>query len=273
MPLMLLLEGDGWARTVEPGQTVTFGRAWGGEGAGAGAGAELCIGDDPRLHRHCGTIVVERDGWELHNTGSWLSLRIVSTDRRGVDSLEPGSSVRVPWSNVSVQVHLIDRCHEFAARFVSEPAVPLAGFAPGFDGDGPTLAPVVVDRTAGYFRALVALCEPQLVDPTSNEIATDLQIALRLNRSGLERSRLTGKTVERRLDNCRGRFGLKETDDRGMSAGLERRDARRRLVELALLTGTVTVDDLGRLTPFGTHHESVTGSSPRHGAGADAAVR
>ena len=88
------------------------------------------------------------------------------------------------------------------------------------------------------------MCEPQLLDPSSSDVATDLQIARRLNRSGRESGRLSGKTVERRLDNCRTRFGLKVTDENGFSVGLERRDSRRQLVEVALLTATVTPEDL-----------------------------
>ena len=231
---MLELSGEGWSTMVGPGEEVTLGRG--------GAGVDVILSEDPRLHRHCATVMVGPDWWELHNTGSWLRLRVASSDRFAVDCLQPGDAIRVPWVNANVQLHLAGRCVEFSAHFDAARGRP-RGFEPA-EIEGPTMNPVVVDRGAGYFRALVALCEPQLLDPASIEVATDLQIALRLNRGGRESGRLTGKTVERRLDNCRGRFGLKVVDEFGMSAGLERRDSRRRLVELALLTGTVTPEDL-----------------------------
>ena len=89
---------------------------------------------------------------------------------------------------------------------------------------------------------------PQPVE-RSVDVPTDLAIALRLNRSGAEARRLTGKTVERRLDHCRSRFGLKHVSEDGSSAGLERRDARRVLLDAAIASGTVTLIDLRLLDP------------------------
>ena len=242
--------GDRWRRKVAAGERIAFGRG--------GVGVDVVLADDDRLHRCCGIVTVDETGWDLQNTGRWLRLRIVSLDRFGVDSLLPGQHLRVPWTDSRVQVHVGDRCHEFRALHLGAalamPPAPAGGTEASHrrtaddderdDGDDVTVVPVRVDRASGYFRALVALCEPQLLDPSTTAVATDLQIARRLNSSGLESTRLTGKTVERRLDNCRVRFGLKVVDDLGMSAGLERRDARRVLVDLALLTATVTVRDL-----------------------------
>jgi len=170
-----------------------------------------------------------------------------------MDSLLPGEGLRVPWVEARVQVFVGERCHEFSTRFLGpgpgSGGATVRGDEPGDDSDDATVVPVRVDRSAGYFRALVALCEPQLLDPTSSEVATDLQIARRLNRAGTEPGRMSGKTVERRLDNCRTRFGLKVTDELGLSSGLERRDSRRVLVEVALLTATVTPADLTVLEP------------------------
>ena len=234
----LELLGDGWRRRFGVGTVTTFGRG--------GGGVDLALADDQRLHRHCGTIVVTDDGWELHNVGRWLRMRLTRHDRFGVDSVRPGESIRVPWTDTRVQIFVGDRVHEFTAtRYGRQMGTPASVGGSVLDGrdDDATCVPVPVDRSAGYFRALVALCEPQLLDPTSRDVATDLQIALRLNRTGLERGRLSGKSIERRLDTCKARFGLKDVAD-GVASGLERRDSRRRLVELALLTATVTLDDL-----------------------------
>lgn len=234
----LELRGPDWSRSMGPGERARFGRG--------GVGVDLVLADDPRLHRHCGTIVVDESGWEIENAGRWLRVRVVSVDRFGVDSVAPGERLRVPWPRVRVQVFAGGRRHEFTVRHVTgefdEPVRRL-----DHADDGITVAPVAVNRATGYFRALVALCEPQLLDPTSNDAATDLEIARRLNRSGFEQGRVNGKAVERRLELCRTRFGLKDQGANGHASGLEPRDARRRLVELALLTGTVTPDDLALL--------------------------
>lgn len=238
---MLELVGDGWERVVDSGEQLRFGRG--------GGGVELVLADDPRLHRHCGTIEVDDAGWVLRNAGRWLRLRVIGLDRFGVDSMLPGQHLRVPWAEARVQVFAGERCHEFTARHTATPADGHDTTAAVDLAEESTEVPIRVDRDTGYFRALVALCEPQLLDPSTVTIASDLEIARRLNRSGTERSRLTGKSVERRLDNCRTRFGLKVVDDTGASVGLERRDSRRLLVEVALLTATVTPGDLRVLEP------------------------
>jgi len=238
---MLELLGEGWSRHLDTDERISFGRG--------GSGVDVAIADDARLHRHCGTIVATADGWEIHNTGRWLRIRVVSLDRSGSDHLSPGQMLRVPWSAARIEVQAGPHRHRFTARL--EAGIPDAPPATVEPGDAHTAAAVRVDRSSGYFRALVALCEAQLLDPSSTAVATDLQIALRLNRSGTEQRRLSGKSVERRLDACRRRFGLKDANEHGQSAGLERSDARRQLVEVALLTATVTATDLAVLQPDG----------------------
>jgi hypothetical protein len=229
---MLVVEGDGWTREIECGRSVAFGRS--------GEAEVLPLSDDGRLHRQCGVISVAPDGWTIRNTGRWLSIRVSSADRCGVDVLRSGEWLRVPWPSAEVSVCVGAATYGFLARSQVLP-VP-AAVSPPMSSEL-TEVPVPIDRSAAYFRALVALCEPMLLDPRSSEVPTDLQVAWRLNRSPLEQRRVTGKTVERRLDTCRARFGLKETTE-GTSAGLERRDGRRALVELALRTGTVGHRDL-----------------------------
>lgn len=244
---MLELDGGRWWQRVPADSTVSFGRV--------GEDVDVEVADDPRIHRRCGTIHVTPSGWELSNVGRWLRLRVVGLDRPGFDQLRPGERLWVPWRVARVELHVGDAVHAFEAHHVGMP-IASADQVSAFVGDADradvpdaTVTPVRVDRSSGYFRALVALCESQLRDPASGIVATDLEIARRLNRSGRESRRLSGKTVERRLDTARGRFGLKATNDGVGGAGLERRDARRALVDVALLTATVTVADLALLDP------------------------
>jgi hypothetical protein len=232
---VLDIKGDSWTRRLRPGDELRFGRR--------ASGVDLGLADDPGLHRHCGTIRVNEQTWELHNTGRWLHILVVSLDRRGTDSLGPGHAMLVPWRVSRVLIDVGSTSHEFVATWRdAHSADPPVRHALG--DEDVTVSPVRIDRSSGYFRALVALCEPQLRNPSSDEVATDAQIAWRLNRLDVETRRLSAKTVERRLDHCRTRFGLKETDEVGVSTGLESRDSRRRLVERALLSGAVGPTDL-----------------------------
>ena len=255
---MLTIESSAGALVVPSGGSIGFGRAEVDRAPGDRP-VELELAADPRLHRRCGTVTVDDAGWDLANEGRWLRLLVVGLDRTGLVHLAPGDRLRVPWHRTRVEVHVGGRTYGFeacharlgldsdssdtstVARSSSDPLS--AGPVPGA-----TVAPVRVDRSAGYFRALVALCEPRLLDPSTGSPATDLEIARRLNQSGAEASRISGKTVERRLDLCRTRFGLKAAGPGG-AAGLERRDGRRALVEAALLTATVTPADLRLLEP------------------------
>lgn len=236
---MLELSSQRWTRILVAGDRLSFGR---------GDGVDLELGDDPRLHRRCGTVSVTEAGWELANDGAWLRLRVRGLDRPGSDSVLPGASIVVPWRFARIEIHTGSLRHEMVARW-SAPHPPAERRTVADDAGERTHVPVRIDREAAYFRALVALCEPQLRDPASSDVATDLQIARRLNRSGAELRRVGGKAVERRLDTCRGHFGLKAGGPDGHGAGLEQRDGRRRLVELAILTGTVTSADLAVLDP------------------------
>ena len=234
---MLEITLDRAVHRLHPGDVRTFGRG--------GAGVDYVIGDDDRLHRRAGTITVSESGWDLRNDGRWLLLRIVSAERFGLDVLEPGNSLHVPWKRARVEVVVGASTVGFSAEFrgqnpENDPRPPsFVG-----DGDPGTVTPTSIERTSGAFRALVALCEPRLRQPGTLEVATDLEIARRLNAQGDEQRRITGKTVERRLDYCRGRLDLKLRGPGGSSIGSEQRNARRHLAEVALMTGTVTVDDL-----------------------------
>lgn len=239
---MLTLTGEGWSHEAAPGSIWSFGRS--------APGVDLPLADDPRLHRRCGTIEVGDDSWEIRNEGRWLRVRVVGLDRPGHDLLAPGEALVVPWRHARIEVHTGTDAYAFTAELPSREPLEL-DVVPSVEEDGEeaTATPVRIDRNAGYFRALVALCEPQLVDPSCAAVATDLEIARRLNRSGRERARVSGKTVERRLDHCRTRFGLKESDTPQRSFVVDRRDPRRQLADVALLTATVTVDDLALLEP------------------------
>lgn len=237
---MLTVTASGWSGDVAEGEVLRFGRGTPDDGV------ELTLSDDPRLHRQCGVLTVQDDGWTVFNTGGWLHLRLVDLDGLGRDDLPPGSRRRVPWIRTEVSVGLgTDRVGFSAEQRVLRPAgraelPPEAGQLSG----RLTIDPFALDRGTGYFRALVALCQPRLEDSRNREVPSDAQVAVRLNRVPSEVQHVTARGVGRRIAYLRSLFGLLEQDERGSSAGLERRGARAHLVDIALEAGVVTAADL-----------------------------
>lgn len=236
---------------LRPGERLTFGRAGAADGADEAAGeggvAHIGLSDSPRLHAVAGAVEATEDGWVLVNLGRWLHVRLARTDGPDRTDIAPGRRLRVPWPRVRVEVATGT---EVVGLTVSCPALAhdATAVAPPVAGD--TVGGLGLDRGAGYFRALVALCEPRLRDPASVEVATVAQVARALSRLPGEPDRVSIKAVERRLAHVRSRVAIGGDDPDGVSAaGLEVRDASRRLVDLALRTGTVTVADLALLDP------------------------
>lgn len=106
-------------------------------------------------------------GCTLGNTGRWLRLRLVHLDGTERMDLDPGRSLRVPWSRCRIDV--VAGAETVGVElFVPQPA----GALPAVDYPvGDTQHGLGLDRSAGYFRALVALCEPRLRDPGSDAVA------------------------------------------------------------------------------------------------------
>jgi hypothetical protein len=244
-PALVVDLGD---RAVDlgPGDVVTFGRD---DSAEPGeVTAHLGLSPNPRLHAHAGVIEVAPDGWTLRNTGRWLHLGLIEIGGPNRADLAPGRALRVPYHRCRVEVSTGDEVVGFEATCPAlgehDPVAPLPS--------GATVGGLGLDRSAGYFRALVALCEPRLRDPASDALATTAEIARALNGSGAEPDRVTAKAVERRLAHVRRKLSLGAADPYGGSAaGLEARDAGRQLADLLLRTGTVTAADLELLEPEG----------------------
>jgi hypothetical protein len=233
---------------VDVGGVATFGRTVCPALPCEDGTPDIQLGGDERLHRHLGRVRALDDGWVLTNTGRWLHLDIRDADGSGLDRFQPGDERRVPWRASEVVIHLGDETYGFRAVHDGVEAV----LAPPVRADRPpevedTSRPFTIDRDSGYFRALVGLCAPRLLTPSTRGTPTNAEIARFLNAHAAEARELSAKTVERRLDYCTQLFGLKQRADSGSCLGSENRDARTQLADLALATGTITIDDLQAL--------------------------
>ncbi|MEZ5320677.1 MAG: hypothetical protein R2698_01065 [Microthrixaceae bacterium] len=136
--------GEEWSIELGVGRTASFGRT--------GGGGTIELGTDERLHRVCGVIEVGADSWRITNVGGWLRIRVVSRTRHGIDSLSPGMALVVPWSAVWVEVHVgIDR-YRFSVT-TDRPATDRSEARRHDETSISTVAPAVLDRSSGYFRA------------------------------------------------------------------------------------------------------------------------
>lgn len=238
-PILTISHAEGH-RTLRPGDVLAFGR-----GRPSGDGPHLGLSDNPRLHQSAGLVEVDDTGWLLTNTGRWLHLRVVELGGPNRLDLQPGRAARIPYARCRVEVTTGDESVGFdaACPFLEQfPDAPTPALA------GSTVQGLGLDRDAGYFRAVVALCAPRLRDPQSDEVASVGEIVRLLNRAPTEPERVTAKAVERRLAHVRSKLGIGAADAYGGSAaGLEVRDAARVLADLVLRTGAVTPADLDRL--------------------------
>jgi len=229
---------------LAPGEALTFGRRT--SDRQPPSRRHLGLSDHPSLHSHAGTITADDHGWIVVNAGRWLSLRVFEVGGSGRADVAPGRSLRSPWSRGRVEVIAGEVAVAFEVDAPAGPEDVAVPARPLVTGDTASLQ---LDRTAGYFRAVVALCEPRLRDPGTERVATTAEIALALNRAG-ERPPVSVKAVERRLAHARRRFGVGGDDPEGISAaGLEVRDAARQFADLLLRVGAVTVAELAILEP------------------------
>jgi hypothetical protein len=249
---ILTIDHPAGRRSLRPGDALAFGRTTDPGSAEPPADDDephLGLSANPRLHLRAGLLEVDAAGWVLTNTGRWLHLRVV--EHRGPNrlDLQPGRAARIPYARCRVEVTTGDESVGFDADC---PFLDRA-VAPGRPAlAGATVQGLGLDRDAGYFRAVVALCAPRLRDPQSDEVASVGEIVRALNASRAEPERVTAKAVERRLAHVRRKLGIGAVDAYGGSAaGLEVRDAARLLADLVLRTGAVTADDLAQLDGAG----------------------
>lgn len=227
-------------RSLAPGGTITMGR---GPIARSGRPIDLVL-DRKDLHRHFASLTVLEHGWELAAESNQLRMEVVDVGTGALlHTAIPGypavlvrsPKVRIvinvdPKSPIAVEVSDL-REHIGQAVALKSP----------LEGD----RTVPVHLSPGSFRALVALCEPLLVDATSADLPTDAQIANRLNRAGVEEREQNPRNVRRRLDAVRDRVGLGADE----GPGSEIRNARLLLAKYAVDRGIVTRADLAVLEP------------------------
>jgi hypothetical protein len=215
---------------VAPGETLRFGRG------SANVVVDLVLSDDKHLHACAGSITAKADGWILANLGSHLVLRLNELPSGGSVDVHPGRSVLCPWPSASIGITV--RTESGATKYtIDVESDPIVGIAELTGLDGGTVIDTGINRTRTYYRVLVELCRPRLEGASASYVPEAKHIARRLG--------MTARAVEKHIEYLRVKYGL--GPDRlyqESNAGLEQRGTQQQLVDIAILSGDVSLDDL-----------------------------
>ncbi len=223
----LFVEFCGEEHVVGPAEVLRFGRL-----------GDLIIDDNGHLHRNLGVFDHSADLWWLRNVGTAIPIDVVDRNSTSRITVAPGSSVALPFE-------------EAVLRFEAGPTsyeVSVEGPPPGLPprsidvGDAPpTISAANITFTPDQLRCIVALAEPRLLDPglTVTTLPTNREAGARLGWKSTK--------FNRKLDNvCSKLDRMGVAGLHGGSGGLATK-RRERLVDYALSSGLVSVDDLALL--------------------------
>lgn len=164
---------------LRPGEEVTFGRGF------RERPADIPL-DDPAVSKAAGIVRAVRHYWEISNLSTRCAYVVDNLDAEGRIRLSPGTlDAPIPFERSRVRVP----GHTNELTFLV--------LAPGKDRTvdrhtgRSTAIPYPLDPETTHFLVLVALCEPQLLDPTCDVVptVTDLQRrmpGLYLSRTGVD---------------------------------------------------------------------------------------
>jgi hypothetical protein len=231
----LAIEFCGEITHVEPGSELTFGRA-----------ADLLIDDNPHLHRVLGRFWSWGGIWWLTNEGRSMTITVADGNSRSSAVLAPGSEIALSFITAVLRFRAGITDYELTVRVPQRDETDAApGGAPGEVDDDvftETIGLGDIPLTDEQRLLLLALAEPTLLDPHSGaELPTNRAVARRLGWSITK--------FNRKLDNLCNRFanlgvgGLRGSIDQLAT------DRRRRLVEHAVESGLISVQDLPGLPP------------------------
>ncbi|MEM7273147.1 MAG: hypothetical protein AAF547_08725 [Actinomycetota bacterium] len=210
---------------LEPGETLTFGRA----------ATAVLDPDNPYMHRVVGRLVFDRWSWWLHNTARHVPLTMVGDDDR-LKTLPAGTAEPLTTATGKIRFYAGAQGYELAWELDGRPPGPdLAIGVEDLDDVTADFGNVVL--SVDQRRMLTAMAEPDLRDPgRPTRLPPNAEIAARFG--------WTLKQFDRKLDYlCRK---LTEGGVPGLRGrpGTEAADRRVRLVRHVLHHGLITGEDL-----------------------------
>lgn len=219
----LQIEYCGEWTTIEPGKPFGIGRE-----------SDLVIDENPYLHRTFLTLNAAHDLWWLHNVGQLLSATVSDSSGSVQAWLAPGARLPIVFQTMHVLFSAGSTTYDFTIH--AEADVYTTSLTAEASDAGTTIMPVSL--TPSQRLLILALAEPLLVQPTAGRatVPSSAEAAARLGWS------MT--TFNRKLDNVCEK--LDKIGVHGLRGGRGRlaTNRRARLVEYAVATRLVSVDDL-----------------------------
>lgn len=219
---MTTIDFCGTVTVLDPRQPFRFGRA-----------GDLVIDDNPHLHRQLGCVEFRNDFWWLRNTGRRMVLVVRDLTSRTQVQLAPGREMALTFPAVSVEFSAGRFNYEFEIDLETQSRADEPVTA---DGEA-TITLADLPLTDDQRRLILALAERTL---RSGGVDIDLPT----NREAAHRLDWGITRYNRKLDNVCGRLsGIGVPGLRG-KLGEMAVDRRERLVEHAVSSGLVKVEDL-----------------------------
>nr|WP_127793727.1 hypothetical protein [Agromyces sp. LHK192] len=204
---------------------------------GIGREGDLVIDDNPYLHRTFLTLTAEHGLWWLHNVGQLLSATVADATGGVQAWLAPGARLPIVFEQMHVMFSAGSTTYDFTIH--AEADFYATSLTSSTSDAGTTIMPVAL--TTGQRLLVLALAEPILLQHAAGRatVPSSADAARRLGWS------MT--TFNRKLDNvCEklDRIGVQ-----GLRGGRGKlaTNRRARLVEYAVATRLVSVDDLPML--------------------------
>jgi hypothetical protein len=233
LPDILYLDFAGTSVSLEPGQTLSFGRD-----------ADLVIdAQDEYLHRVLGVISYDGNAWWLTNRGDRIVMSVEDANGPSFKQLAPGTRDALSYGEFFIRFRTRLARYELEGS-LAEAAQPRAGRAAtgsGDDDDTHTGGWGEVTLSKDERRLLVALACARL------EAGRNAAIALPSNEDVQQRLGIRATTYNRRLDHLCARLAAAGVEGLVGSDGRPARDRRHELVEHVLRYGLITRGDLDLL--------------------------
>lgn len=227
----LYLEFIGEAHTVQPGDTITFGRS-----------GDIMIDENLFLHRTVGRFTVRNDAWWIENRGSNIELQVCDAHGVSRNIVAPGSAQPLSFGQFVVQFAAGPTHYELQGELESFEWVDDLFDLDGSNADGPrTLEWGRIQLNHEQRLLLAVMAERELLEPhrSPHPVVT--------SREGSHRLGWTMPKFNRKLDHlCEKlhRHGL-----RGVHGvvGASADHRRRVLIDHVIASRLITVEDVREL--------------------------
>lgn len=222
----LFLEFTGEEYQIEPGDTLTFGRA-----------ADLVVdAGNQYLHRVLGCFASQGDVWFLQNVGRFVTLRIVDRTGPSRTELAPGDQVPIGFDEFTVSFEAGRSAYEIGGALAESTPLELGESVPS-----DTVEFGMVSLNDDQRLLVVALAEPLLrgTPNWASRLPGNKEVALRLG--------WTVTKYNRKLDYLCRRLAELGVDGLQGGPGSLASGRRQLLVQHLTDRGLISADDLGRL--------------------------